>query len=750
MKSIVTNLIITLLSMMNFQAAKANEDILMDYMFNYIQNVSSPYKVNVFSETLDGLSTLANKIVQRVNRDFPSNNLDRILASKMIEWAAADTFDSVLYNFKRVPERVSLAVGVIDSKNISQTSAEMEDMLEYFDASNRYTRGKYLINIVTSERFSFRNVSEEFFRRAWQRKFIDLTVIEWIQEEQVEKGNIFPNCRTTHNEALVYSYNIFTGSLRSEILTVQTDLFPEKMKNLNGFLLYISVGRLESSSVERETDLALFKTMVENLNGSVRIKKGEEESSPKPNDDPYSYAAELPFLENNRILLHREANNYSHLEWEFTLDHYLLSVYIPAQYTFNFHLMRPKTHKIKVLPAAIVTFSVLILTAFTFHVWARILGFRRPNWSFLNILTVQMGGSIAHQGPMKLSEKIFQMSIYIATFIVVTVGTDYVLQNFVSIPTLTEVRTIQDLADLDIDLIVDHTTHEDFRPEHYLWIGSDPVVRKIVDRFKPVNYATEFHHSFCQRPTSNSLTLDESINLCITKSYSENHVMMSDDKYQIDNIQEPIVSVAPVILSSSFPPLFTSRLQDVVYRFLEVGIIKIWEESTMKYRNLIPMMSNEAPSQKESKDSERQLKKQLLAIFVIGCSLSIVALICELFWKTFIDKTQFASLARAFFCDYHSSFGDRMPRTNHATTSESQMRLKIVNHPGSPQKPLRGSTIYPASPPSISEGSRLADSLLQDRSCVIGRPKLSTKIYTNTAGTSGCRQITIIDDQATN
>ncbi|KAJ8674020.1 hypothetical protein QAD02_005282 [Eretmocerus hayati] len=130
--------------------------------------------------------------------------------------------------------------------------------------------------------------------------------------------------------------------------------------------------------------------------------------------------------------------------------------------------MRPKTFKIEILSAPIVTFSVLIFTAFTFDIWARILGFRRPNWSFLNILTVQMGGSIAHRGPMKLSEKIFQMSIYIATFIVVTVGTDYVLQNFVSIPTLTEVRTIQALADLDIDLIVDHTTHEDFRPERYL------------------------------------------------------------------------------------------------------------------------------------------------------------------------------------------------------------------------------------------------------------------------------------------
>ncbi|KAJ8674019.1 hypothetical protein QAD02_005281 [Eretmocerus hayati] len=162
----------------------------------------------------------------------------------------------------------------------------MEDMLEYFDASNRYTRGKYLINIVTSERFSFRNFSENFFRRAWQRQFIDLTVIEWIQEEQVETDNIYSSCRTGDNSALVYSYNPFTGSFLSEVLTVQTDLFPEKMKNLNGFLLYVNVGHLESSSVERETDVALFKTMVENLNGSVRIKKGKEESSPKPYDDP--------------------------------------------------------------------------------------------------------------------------------------------------------------------------------------------------------------------------------------------------------------------------------------------------------------------------------------------------------------------------------------------------------------------------------------------------------------------------------
>ncbi|KAJ8674018.1 hypothetical protein QAD02_005280 [Eretmocerus hayati] len=586
----------------------ADEDILMDHMFNCIQNVSSPYKVNIFSEILDGLSTLANKIVQRVNRDFPSNNLDHTLISKMIEWTADDAEDSVSYNFKCVPERVSLAVGVIDSKNISQTSAEMEKMLGYFQASNPFTRGKYLINIVTSERFSFMNFAENFFRRAWQRKFIDLTVIEWIQEEQVEK----------------------------------------------------------------------------------------------------------------------------------------------APFTVNFHLMREKTYEVKVSLAAIITFGVLIFTAFIFAVWARLLGFRRQNWSFLNMLTVQMGGSIAHQGPMKLSEKVFQMSIYIATFVLVTVGTDFMLEIFVSIPTLTEIRTIQDLADSDIDLVVDHTTYEYFRPEYYLWIRNDPAVKKIFDRLKPARYATEFHHSFCQRPTSNSLSLDESINLCITNSYYENQVMMSDDTYQIDNIQDPIISFMPYIELSDFPSLFKSCFQDMVNRFLEVGIIKIWEGSKMEYHDSEPRISDKASIENESEDPKIPLKKQLLPIFVAGSILSFSALICELIWKNFIEKTQFGVLARAFYCNFLSSSVDGNITIKLTLASESIKRLKSAQFrlPLTKQKKYqRALTVHPIPPPCTLKRSRVTDSSLQDGSDVVRNASVARQILTP-GETDECYKVVTADVHA--
>ncbi|KAJ8681771.1 hypothetical protein QAD02_017563 [Eretmocerus hayati] len=162
---------------------------------------------------------------------------------------------------------------------------------------------------------------------------------------------------------------------------------------------------------------------------------------------------------------------------ERVLDLQIATAQIPVSAAYHFYFMRPKIHErdVKISVPAIVAFGVLFLTAWMFAIWSRLLGFREPNWSVLNIATAQMGGSIQILGRIRLSKAISQMSMYIATFIVVTFGTDYMLQLYiVSFHEMPVIRTLKDLAHADVNLSMSILDWHIFKH-----LGKDAIVQSI-------------------------------------------------------------------------------------------------------------------------------------------------------------------------------------------------------------------------------------------------------------------------------
>ncbi|KAJ8681120.1 hypothetical protein QAD02_016907 [Eretmocerus hayati] len=341
-------------------------------------------------------------------------------------------------------------------------------------------------------------------------------------------------------EIFVHSLNPFTNTIHSEVLSPQTMLFPDKTKNFHGLNLRVSqssksvdaffnvIGHnLSLNRLSSEFNILMTQMLLDVLNCSKWLHYYEKYNSIQPEPRWQGVFADV-------ILTSSDEPEFelSPAGPTFWYLHQMSQINVPRPLSWSLYVKRPKTYVRSISVAAMLTFGGLFFTAWMFAMWVYLLGFRETNWNFINILTAQMGGSIQHQGRMKLSEMIFQMNIDIATFIVVTLGSDYMFQIFILIENPPEMPSLQDLADSDIDLVSDFASMEKF-----VLLGRvvSPALGKIANRTR-VGSVTPGTHSFCDGPSTKSSTLVEGMNICLTDDRFRQDVMKSNNDFSIERV----------------------------------------------------------------------------------------------------------------------------------------------------------------------------------------------------------------------
>ncbi|KAJ8682536.1 hypothetical protein QAD02_018328 [Eretmocerus hayati] len=580
------------------------------------------------------------------------------------------------YGLIMIPERVSLTMGILELEGESGSFNRIANMLENFIFINPLTRGKYLMNIMSEARIDLLR----FFRMAWTYKFLDLTIIQWIQ---MEHTLVIDSNYTSMADfrGVVHSYDPLTDTINQKSLTESAEIFPNKLRNMKQFLLFINApfhlsrGKIMESN-DRWTALRdldgvdLMKILFDTLNCSMKILV----------DSEYSVAA--PLVDNVRIITSDisqrdyhfllpiyilNVNSFTGDEWAWTLKYQLEEFPIPSSIVSHFHVMLPNIYERQLSFVAILTFGGLFFTAFIFAVWVQFLGFEERNWSFLNILTAQMGGSIEHRGPMKLSEKIFLMSMYVATFIIVTLGSDYMFEIFVLYQKNVEISTIQDLVNLNVDFILDFEDWIIFAN-----LPKDSLLEKFPERIEFRNLDSK-SHSFCRLPLTESSILDESINLCITTSDQNRYMMKSNNNFTIHHIKDNIGVSFPLMRTGNPPSVFKLRAEELMYKFREVGILNKLEADNLRSQIRKKGFGRSLQSEK-TEDEKVPLQDQLLPIFLVGCTIALLALVGELFWKRFIERTEFGGIVRAFYSDPQQVPVHPRGSTGHITRREWQPR----------------------------------------------------------------------------
>ncbi|KAJ8682186.1 hypothetical protein QAD02_017978 [Eretmocerus hayati] len=136
---------------------------------------------------------------------------------------------------------------------------------------------------------------------------------------------------------------------------------------------------------------------------------------------------------------------------------------------------------------------------------------------------------------MRLSAKIYPMVIYIGTLIIVTLGTDYMLEIFIAHQELPEIESIEIIADMDLNSRVDPGTYmilENFA-------SRDDSMKRVLDLTIPhdVERTSRERNSFRYSSSMNSLPSDETINRSISGPEERFHVVASYEKFRVDRVK---------------------------------------------------------------------------------------------------------------------------------------------------------------------------------------------------------------------
>ncbi|KAJ8673679.1 hypothetical protein QAD02_004941 [Eretmocerus hayati] len=677
----LTSLIINFLMPIYSQSSEANEYILLDYLFDHIENDLSPHRVNVIAEDFDQLSHLGKKIVQKANAYVASSNYDYKTIEKMKQIDIhSQPYDNLI---RHTPEGLSLMFGIIEMKSRSNLLKNIRTMLTYSSKMNPWFRGKLVINIIKNEDIDL----EHFFQSVWSWDFIDVTMIEWNQINSTNKSMRNSTIRNM-DDVFVYSYDSSNGNIRRQILTAQMEPFLKVLKNFGEYPLLVKEYEKSDEidipeeisldilniSLGYKRDMPLLLSLIEAMNCSLRIykKKNGDKYEPKSYNTWLSSQIDLPF--NDWMdQFDRDVEDALYMGQVYT--EYRSSIYMPRFTKLWMYLRRRKVYERSISFTSIMIFSVFIYTAWIFAIWARLLGFRERNWNFLNILTAQMGGSIKHDGPMKRSEMIFQISIYVATLIIATYGSDYMYQIFLMHQKLPKIETFRNLAETGIELVMDTYQYPFF---HVLL--KNEILEKIENRIQHRRLISG-SNLFCfnKNPTA---VVDDIINLCISLSKSPEYILKSDHEWQVDKIENPIHILMPSIELNDDSILFIkTRMEELITRFSETGHLDSWWKN-FNSPNISNGIDNSLKPKLQKDDDEVPLESQLWPVLLVGYSVGFVVLIGELIWRYYIGKTKFVKLLKSFYQYAHSSPKNPQIRKNNLfLTIQKRRTVQIQEYP---------------------------------------------------------------------
>ncbi|KAJ8675757.1 hypothetical protein QAD02_011543 [Eretmocerus hayati] len=126
------------------------------------------------------------------------------------------------------------------------------------------------------------------------------------------------------------------------------------------------------------------------------------------------------------------------------------------------------------------------------------------------------------------------------------------------------------------------------------------------------------------------------LNILTAQMGDRDVVMKSNALFRVTRIEGPIVEpICFMYLYKQFT-LFKDRLTELINTFSEIGLIQLWREDGIRLGMMTE--SNQSVIVSEISDTV-PLQQQLWPVIVVGSVLSIIALIGELIWKRWVEKT---------------------------------------------------------------------------------------------------------------
>ena len=594
------------------------------------QNIPS-HQLGLFMNTSEKLSLQMITLIQKIMNQYASFtiSIDDIGNSFKKNYLLEDS--NAIHSMR------ILFLDEYGNENITKYLIEFIKFLNDFTLKS--PRPKCLIIVMHKESNS---CFLKFFQFAWESKYLDISIIEYFDIE-VEK-NILGQGTINDTNLVIHHYNPFNEKYTKQILEDNTDLFPEKLKNLYGYSLDVGVTDWFPQVLLRKNytentiwnalygvDYAITNILAYKLNFSINVKASDIEHFDVTQSN-------VTFLKSMDAVVEGII--------DFTVDYYYTTnisnlkkrkmsrfLYPSGTYLIVKQYKYKKTEHSNNFTIVIIT--ILIVTI-VFSVIMSIMYSTRNNYncfySYVFQIFVGMSTPIISE---KGSQKIIFLTLFLVSVIFMTDFSQKCFHLNLNLEPFKKINTLEDVIDsgirpwIPIQTIDNHPTKNDeilnrlFSISNTLenpnWNSAiyDCVV-KLIDEYG----------------NTEACATADAFGKLIAKSYSD-----KSNSWIISFVNQPIGSGWFSMLLPLISP-YIFRFNNIFARIVDSGIISYLESETIKQfmserkeffgsKHSLEFRSNRDIDRNKSVVSV----EKIILFFMIGYVIGFFVLLCEIIHK---------------------------------------------------------------------------------------------------------------------
>lgn len=531
-------------------------DKLEKYVKNYVAIVT-PEKVSATT------SALSSSLIRQVMEKYPTIVLNSI---KNLSDLDDENLPAIQQMFQTKHQKQILKIAIVDaikSENITQELVDSIDFLKHF--SFQSTRPKTLVFLYVKQKISLKN----FFAYAWSEKFLYVTVMEFLLEEE----NFYTSSKNKFN-LMLHQYNPFNNSYHSEKFSATTEIFSEKLSDLHEFPLKFGVlsentyllfqeddSKVSSNSIAKSIELA--KATTKTLNSKIEFKQIRPAY---PAENRATNVSLTKCEEIGSCLIDDEIDYV--VEWtdttNFPLFIFAMDILgkLVLQSTRSFLIKQYSDDEFKV--TLIITISLGVsLICITMFILRR--KFNEKVWTLYNMIKILIGVTIRPE-PQKMSERIFFLCL---TFIYCICFAD-IVQESLKTSNYKELNTLKDITDVGIVPRVTPGIIDTLLSGNEDDIG---MVKNLIfyDDTDGINKCLSYIIQDDKR-NYNCCEVSTDIGVQVAKKFVHDY-----ENRLISLMKEPFGLKFKTLYHSSISP-YKDRFNQILQRLIETGLVKHWSD----------------------------------------------------------------------------------------------------------------------------------------------------------------------------
>ncbi|KAJ8668375.1 hypothetical protein QAD02_010038 [Eretmocerus hayati] len=572
----------------------AVEEILINYQLHRITLFLPNRKESENSGITDNVMKYLPKDTSSVVMNLP---LAEEVENKII------VYHKILQN----PRRNTILISILPATNEDEILSSVnifKSSLRLIKESSYRRRPRYLV-IVATDSTDPKNFVTNILSLAWTEKFLDVTVLQWSQENSPCDTNL-----------IVQSYNPFTNSYLHECYTSTIEIFPNKLRNMHKFPIKVAVlrrpprldfilnssGQVESINGIDHNQLNLIS---ETLNFTLTFIA--------PNTTNYD---ETFSLDDNRTILNMIAEGDIDYGMNIVYIYFLTksipladierSIAIYEEHCVALVPILPRTSSRFIYNNSILCVGILLYIS-TIYVLVKILRFDNRFWSLNYTFRIILGNTVPRVTTKNAERIVFLFLLMLSQKFAMDLFVDFT-DNQLYGGNRGLYETLEDIKDANIPLVID---------KNYVNITFNKNDSTLQMLKKNVELTKD--HERC----SDRIMSGENI-VCLV-SYTEASYGMSKNKRNDGRMMKILTHKfwsAPkgYYLSRGSP--YVEEFNKIHERIQEGGL---WKTKRVRY-DLQPDLDKEFMRN----TIDHELAKKLWLIWLSGCAVSIIVFLAEI------------------------------------------------------------------------------------------------------------------------